>query len=146
MAKKTLQPSEREFQTWFKSNWSGWLTQLHPGQGSDIGVPDLIVGVSSGLLPVEIKVGSVDDEGVVWSCAVRPAQIQWHMKLANHGFNSIMLIGVWQGATWKIYAVDSVNARFWDSVGFRIGQVAFEIDPTNLFDSLNDFLFEQVEN
>lgn len=143
--RKQIQPTEREFQTWFKSNWSGWLTQLHPGAGSDVGIPDLLLGCSSGLLPAEIKIGSVDD-GILWTSAVRPAQLQWHTRLANHGFNSILIVGVWQGDKWKVYAVDSINARFWDSVGFRIGHVAFEIDPANLFDSLNDFLFEQVEN
>jgi hypothetical protein len=145
MAKKTINPSERDFQNWFKSNWSGWLTQLHPGQGSDVGVPDLILGVSSGLLPVEVKIGSVDDQGLVWTCAVRPAQIRWHTNLADHGYNSILLIGCWQGDGWKVIAVDASLSRFWDVCGFKLGETAFELDPSNLFDSLNEFVFRQLE-
>jgi hypothetical protein len=146
MSKKLIHPSERDFQTWFKSNWSGWLTQLHPGQGSDTGIPDLLLGCSLGILPAEVKIGSVDEEGVVWCSAVRPAQISWHTRLNNRGFNSILLIGCWQDGKWNTFAIDSINAKYWDVCGFKIGECAFEIDPANLFDSLNDFLFDQIEN
>lgn len=147
---KNTNPSEREFQTWFKENWNGWLSQLHPGQGSDVGIPDLLLGTSSGILPAEVKIGFVEEADdarpVVWCSEVRPAQIVWHKKLADHGFNSILLIGCWCGNDWRVFAVDAINARFFDSVGFAVGQVAFELDPKALEDSLADFVFEQMEN
>lgn len=142
---KNIQPSERELQTWFKANWHGWLTQLHPGQGSDVGIPDLILGDSSGLLPVEVKLGSIDEDNILWCSAIRPAQIVWHKALADAGFNSILLVGVYQGSAWRPFVVDASLSRFAEISGFKVGETAFELDVRNLEESLSEFVFRQLE-
>ena len=145
MAKKTQNSSERDFQNWIKKNWSGWLTQIHPGLSSDVGIPDLIVGTAQGLLPAEVKLGMVDD-GVLWCSEVRPAQIAWHKKLADGGYNSVLLVGVPSGDSWRCFSVDAALARFWHETGWKVGEVAHELDARDLYQSLTDFVFSELEN
>ncbi len=142
---KKANSSERDFQNWFKKNWNGWHTQLHPGQSSDVGVPDLILGISQGLLPAEVKIGSIVDD-VVWSTEIRPAQIVWHKKLADAGYNSILLIGVPSDASWRCFVVDAALARYWHETGWKLADVAHELDNRDLYQSLTEFVFSEMEN
>lgn len=137
-------PNERDFQTWFKNHYNGWLCQLHPGQGSDVGIPDLLLGTpSAGLIGCEVKCGSLID-GVVWCSAIRPAQIRFHTSLANAGHSSILAIGVWSGDHWRPFLVDGSLCRQWDSEGFLAGEIAIEIHPDQLASDVADFVYDEL--
>lgn len=124
--------NERAFQNFIKDSIKsegGWVTQLHPGMGSDFGIPDLMTAVESvGILPVEIKIGSIEENRTVWSTTIRPSQIRWHTELTSHGYLSAILIGVSLGKTWRVFAVDGLKANKAKD-GFVIGEDALEIDP-----------------
>lgn len=124
--------NERAFQNFIKDcikSEGGWVTQLHPGMGSDFGIPDLMTAVESvGLLPLELKIGSIEENRTVWSSTIRPSQIRWHTELTGHGYLSAVLIGVPLGKTWRVFAVDGLKANKAKD-GFVIGEDAVEIDP-----------------
>ncbi len=143
--------SERDFQKFIKTNWSGFLSQLHPSPlgGSDIGIPDLLLGASFGLLPCELKIGSISDN-VLSVSEVRPSQISWHRRLAKAGFESIFLVGVWAGgekgkpndaSSWRAYAIDGDMMEDWDN-GFEIEIDAFEINTNSLMNEIDNFVFD----
>lgn len=127
------QQNERAFQNFIKDqikSEGGWYSQIHPGLSSDVGIPDLLTAVESvGVLPTEIKVGTVaEDNKTIWSRAIRPSQISWHTRLTGHGYLSAILIGVATGKTWRIFAVDGMKANKCKA-GYIIGEDATEIDP-----------------
>lgn len=132
--------NERDFQNFLKDTikaQGGYYTQLHPGQGSDVGIPDLIIGTDTTLLPSEVKIGSIaDDNKTIWSRQIRPAQIAWHERITSHGHPSCVLIGVWQADRWRCFVVfgsDAPNVRN----GFLIGKDAIEIDTRFFLDELD---------
>lgn len=147
-SQKTINPNERQFQTWFKSNFTGWVSQFHPAVGSDIGCPDLFVLLNSGnVTPVELKIGSLGyehDELILSTKEIRPAQIRWHHSLSVAGGFSMIVVGVWAGTTWRVFAINSVLARQWDEKGFVVGSDAIEIDPDDLVNGLADFMFSEL--
>ena len=146
MAKKTTNPNERDFQTGFKKNWSGWLTQLHPGQGSDVGISDLLVLLNCGnVTPVELKIGSLDGDGRLYTKEIRPAQIRWHNSLAVAGGFSLVVAGVWSGDRWRVFCINATDAPKWDQDGFLVGSEAVEIDTRDLQEGLSNFVFEWIE-
>lgn len=148
-------PIEEDFSAAVRKAFgNGWIERIEKGRGTSEGMPDLVMLLPSGLELCELKCGSVID-GVLWSKEVRPAQIRLHTDLANKGGKSFFLVGVWQGgeskrvddpANWRAYAFDSVLARHWDEVGYEVGQTCFEIDMGDLYNSLADFVFEQLES
>ena len=139
-----IQPDERAFQKWVKQNFLGWQTQLHPGLGSDVGIPDLLLLTPSGYLPVEIKIGMIED-GILWSKEIRPAQIKWHTGVANAGGDSIFLIGVWSGSYWRAFVVSGADCRLWDNPGYKIGIDAIEINPDSLTTGIYDYVYDVLE-
>lgn len=127
----TKQTNERAFQNFVKDSIKkegSWVSQLHPGLGSDIGIPDLITATESvNLLPMELKIGSIEDNKILWSSAIRPSQIAWHVNLTSHGYPSSILVGVPVNKTWRIFIVDgSLAAGCRD--GWLIGKDARELD------------------
>ena len=113
------QKLEREFQNFIKDTLKaegGYFSQLHPGMGSDLGIPDLLLAVDSvGILPTELKVGTIDGDELT-SSNVRIGQVIWHEKITDHGYLSCVLIGVphitsKKKKTFSIYAVDGKDIR-----------------------------------
>lgn len=134
--------SERDFQNFVKANWSGVTVQLHPGMGSDVGISDLLLGYSIGLLPCELKLGVIND-GLLCVSAVRPAQIAWHRKLAIAGHETIFMVGVPNGKNlWRVFVIDGLTIQGWDSNGFIIGKQAIEINAKDLSSGVEDFLIK----
>lgn len=138
----TKPTSERAFQNFVKDtikSEGGWYSQLHPGLGSDFGIPDLLTAVDSiGILPAELKIGTIDKDVYLSSSAIRPAQIAWHSRLTSHGHISCILIGVPLDKSWRIFVVDGIDAnRARD--GFIIDKDAKEVDPRFLLDELNQW-------
>lgn len=132
--------NERSFQKFVKAQWDGFCTQLHPGLGSDVGISDLLLGYSLGLLPCELKLGVISD-GLLCVSQVRPAQISWHRKLAASGYDSVFMIGVPQpDDTWRVFLIDGLTISAWDGPGFTIGNQAIEIDTRDLAAGVEDFL------
>lgn len=123
--------NERAFQNFIKDkikSEGGFVTQIHPGIGSDSGLPDLMTGLDSiGLLPMELKIGTINDTRTIKCSAIRPSQIRWHTELTSHGYLSSILIGVSTGKTWRIFVVSGIHASNVRH-GFIIGNDAKEID------------------
>ena len=125
--------SERAFQNFIRDTFrseGSWTSNLHPGMGSDFGIPDMLVAVESvGILPTELKIGVIEEDNkTIWSSTIRPSQIQWHTRLTGHGYLSCILIGVPNGKSWRVFAIDGMAANKAKD-GFIIGEDATEIDP-----------------
>lgn len=125
---KKIQPNEKDFSKWFRNNYQGWVERVEPALGVNPGFPDLLCLTPTGLLPVELKIGTVED-GVLWTSEIRPAQIAWHRNFADAGAESIFVVGVWQGE-WKAFVFDGTKAPQWHLEGFRIGVDAFPLSDS----------------
>lgn len=144
---KKINPTEREFQTFYKSRFLDWLSQYHPGLSSDVGCADTLCLINDRIVPVELKIGSIGyehDELILSTKEIRPAQIRWHHSLSVAGGFSMIVVGVWAGTTWRVFAINSVLARQWDEKGFVVGSDAIEIDPDDLVNGLADFMFSEL--
>lgn len=141
----TKQNNERHFQNFVKDTIraeGGWYSQLHPGLSSDVGIPDLLTAVDSmGILPVELKIGSIEAGNLLWSSAIRPTQIAWHTRLTQHGYLSCIMIGVPEGKTWRVFAIDGMDANKVRD-GFIIDKDATEIDPRFFLEELNQWAID----
>jgi len=114
-----LQPTEADFSKWFRKNYKGWCERVEPAMGMNPGFPDLLALTPATLLPIELKIGTIEDD-VLWCSEIRPTQIAWHRNFANHGSESVFVIGVWNGK-WLPYIFDGTLAANWDRTGFKIG-------------------------
>lgn len=144
---KNIQPDERAFQTWFKNNFLDWHSQVHPGLSADPGLPDLLCLISDRVVPLELKIAAIEQEDehqVIWSKEIRPSQIRWHTSLAVAGGFSALIIGVWAGTSWRVFAVNACLAKQWHESGFEVGPEAIEIDPDDLVNGLADFMFSEL--
>lgn len=136
---------ERELQNFIKDtirSQGGYFSQLHPGLGSDLGIPDLLIGVDSvGILPAEIKIGSIEGKELT-SSKVRLSQEMWHQKVDDHGYFSCFLIGVptiiGKKKSWDIYAVPGSYANIIND-GIKVGYHAYKISNSDLVLSLSNF-------
>lgn len=141
----TKQNNERAFQNFIKDTIraeGGWYSQLHPGMSSDFGIPDLLTAVESvGILPAELKIGTIEGGDTVWSTAIRPTQIAWHTRLTQHGYLSCIMIGIPAGKSWRIFVVDGMEANKVRD-GFIIGKDAKEIDPRFFLEELNQWAID----
>jgi len=144
MAKKT-NPIESDFSAAVQDAFDGWSQRVERGRGMRDGFPDLVFLMPSGLELCELKIGSLIDD-VLWSEEVRPSQIQFHHELADHGGQSFFLVGVWCGDKWRAFAFDGSVARHWEMTGYVPGETCFEIDMDNLFDSLSEYVYRELEN
>jgi hypothetical protein len=108
---------ESELKVWFRRNWEGWVESFEPRIGTGIGIPDLMVIVKERLVPIELKVGSLSEDGqVLYPCEVRAAQLSWHNSCNNAGVNSWFLVGVGDYFGRKpehIFLVKPHLMRFW---------------------------------
>lgn len=145
MAKKTTNPIESDFSAAVQDAFNGWCQRVERGRGMRDGFPDLVFLLPQGLQLCELKIGSLID-GVVWSDEVRPSQIQFHHELADNGGQSFFLVGVWCGDNWRAFAFDGAVARHWETTGFVVGETCFEIDMNNLYDSLSEYVYRELES
>lgn len=148
----TKPTSERALQNFVKDlikSEGGYYTQLHPGIGSDTGIPDLIVGTDAvNFLPVELKIGTIENQTMVWSSSVRPTQIAWHTRTTSHGYPSSILIGVPTNGTWRLFIVHGALASSCKD-GLYINKTTKEIDTryfTTEIDSWADETFNTYIN
>lgn len=136
------QNNERAFQNYVKDtirSEGGWFSQLHPGMSSDFGIPDLLTAVDSvGILPTELKIGSIEDNVTLWSSSIRPSQIAWHTRLTEHGYPSSILIGVPSGKSWRIFIVEGCLAANVKK-GLKIGSEAREIDSRFFLSEIDEW-------
>lgn len=124
--------NENDFKRWVRDSWAGWLESYEPRRGTGIGIPDIQIVVDKVLIPVELKVGEIEN-GWVIPREVRPAQIQWHRELNHYGVRTVLLIGVYdyEDEVWLPYPIDGRLIANWRN-GFEI----IETIPELLFDSM----------
>lgn len=142
---KTTNPIEADFSRWLRDNFDGWIERVEIARGMNPGYPDVTLLLPQGWQLVELKIATVED-GVLWPYDVRASQIQFHHSVAKHGGVSFFLCGVWCGDHWDVYSFDGASAKFWESTGFIIGETCFKIDTSDLYRSLTDYVYEQLEN
>lgn len=138
--------NERDFQTWIKKQFDSagvFYSQCHPGLSADSGLPDLFVLCDVGLIPVELKIGTVEDGKRLWTSSVRPSQVRWHSALNSAGGCSVLLVGVWCGDRWQTACVDALYITQFED-GFEFGQECEWLDHESLATALNDFVDESV--
>lgn len=111
---KTKGVSEREFSKWVYKNWHSFVARVEAGLGGDPGNADLFLLTEHGMIPCELKTGRIKGNRL-YSDEVRPAQIQWHSRLALEGGISILLVHTSDG----IFAVDACYLNQWED-GFAI--------------------------
>lgn len=105
---------ETEFKKWFRRNWSGWIESYEPRRGSGVGIPDIQIAVSGRIVPIELKVGTLDDDDVLWIDEVRPDQIGWHKRAAEAGIYTQFLVGVYEeGVLDAVVFVDQLEIKDW---------------------------------
>jgi len=136
----------QNFETLFKSEivdyFHGFSRRIEPGRGGDSGFPDLILGTTYGLVPAEVKLGSISD-GVLWTSNIRPSQLKFAREISAAGFPSIFLVGVQTATGWRCFAFNAVLAPQFDTTGFAIDKDCFELNICELGDSLDDFIFRE---
>jgi hypothetical protein len=90
---------ERDFRAWLKPQLAGiWYSFIEPTVGSSTGMPDVLLALPAcrEYLPVELKIAHVmrKEPGRIRAEHIRPAQINWHAKVADFGCWSCFLLGV----------------------------------------------------
>lgn len=121
---------ERQFQRWFVKEWQrtgGWVENVHPSFGTKTGIPDVFVLVAKLLVPIEIKVGTIES-GVLEVSEIRPAQIRWSRKFSSHGGCCGLIAGVRRGSRWRIGVV--MNEHWWS------GKRSFSADEFAVVDNV----------
>lgn len=122
MVKKS---SEADFRSWFRDRWAGWLESYEPRHGSGIGIADIQIVVAGKLVPIELKVGSLQDDRV-YAQKVRGVQIGWHKRLNDAGVFTGFLVGCPQNhnapvlSRFSVFWIDP-----WDIVDWQKG---FDVD------------------
>lgn len=146
---KKIQPNEHDFRKWFIANYDGWCQRVEIAPGMNPGFPDLLLLTPSGLIPCELKIGTLSDD-VLWSSEIRPSQISWHTNIALAGGTSMFAIGIWSQQSsdvghWRVFLVDGVYSNQWEEKGFTIGLEAIEINFENLVEEITEFVFDYLE-
>ncbi len=110
---------ESEVRDDFRQRWSGWIESYHPGGGSGIGVPDIQILVDGRLIPIELK-RAIKKDGKVFSDAIRPAQISWHIRFTNAGGKSYFVLGSSHCGDMERFIVDSETILRCRNVGLFV--------------------------
>lgn len=106
---------ETEFKKWFRKNWKGWIESYEPRRGSGVGIPDIQIAVSGRIVPIELKVGAIDPNNVLWIEEVRPAQIGWHKRAWDARIVTIFGVGIYEMKTLeRIEFVWGDRIKDWD--------------------------------
>lgn len=140
---KKIQPNEKDFREWIIKTYDGWINRIEPSQGMNPGIPDLLVMTDIGLVPVELKIASLDD-GLLWSSEIRPSQISWHVDYYQRNRHrqphTAFLFGVWAKDTWKVFALTGEACRGWQN-GFKIDALT---ELKNLTEDFEDWCARHV--
>jgi len=90
---------------------------VEPARGGDTGAADLLVLVGQRIVPIELKLGHMQENGFVafHNPGIRPAQIQWHWALSQAGGFSLLAAGQWdyEAKAWTTYFLQADNLADW---------------------------------
>jgi len=108
-------PTETDYKRAFRASCGGWTSAVEPGRGGDSGAADLLVLVGQRIVPVELKIGQLGDDGLFrfHKPGIRPAQISWHFELAKAGGFSFLAGGQWVDGKWQTYFFEASNLSGW---------------------------------
>lgn len=127
--------SESDFRNWFRDRWEGWIETYEPRHGSGVGIADIQIVCHNKLVPIELKVGTIDNQ-IVRPEKFRGVQIGWHRRLNDAGVPSGFLVGcptdLVRGNSDRFLAfwVDPWDAVDW-LAGFEIGIKARPVKDIN---------------
>lgn len=82
--------SENDLRSWLKKVWGSGLIWHEPARGGSVGVPDVELPMSFGLLPIELKFWERTVKGL--RCEVRPSQRRYHRLAALAGRRTAFLV------------------------------------------------------
>lgn len=133
---------ETQFKNAVIDSYNGFVKRIEWARGGDSGVPDLILGTTAGLVPAEVKIGSIID-GVLWTSNIRPSQLKFARDISSAGFPSIFLVGVQEAIHWRCFVFNAVLAPQFDTCGFAIGKDCLEINLNHLVDEIDNFIFSE---
>lgn len=124
-------PSETDYKKSFRASYGGWTSAVEPGRGSDTGAADLLVLVGQRIVPVELKLGHMQDNGFVafHNPGIRASQVQWHWSLAQAGGFSLLAAGEWDYGRkeWRTFFFWGENLADWRNGLVPIGEATPEI-------------------
>jgi hypothetical protein len=121
--------TESDLKKWIRQHWVGWIESYEPRLGSNLGIPDLQILVGRKIVPVELKIADIK-EGILYPSEIRPAQINWHRRLAEFDVPSVFLFGSGQGRVPEhLYALSGSAVKHW-SAGFELENM-FEISSSS---------------
>lgn len=91
-----------------------WTASVEHRSGGSTGMPDVLVQLGEGLVPVELKVGrwrgeDEDDNGILRCSQIRPAQIGFLNAAAEAGIMARLMIGVPVEKQWSIWMLRNVR-------------------------------------
>jgi hypothetical protein len=89
--------TETEFKRWFRRQFIGWSETYEPRHGSAIGMPDVQVLFWGGLLPLELKLGYIENDQL-FIHRLRPIQVGWHIRFMQAGGVARLVVGVKQSS------------------------------------------------
>lgn len=138
-----IQPNENDLRKFIFDHLDAWYERIEPSRGMHAGIPDALVMTESiGLLPVEFKIGRVNDNRLELA-EVRPAQVSWHTSFAMQNKDkmacSVFVVGCWSEdkKTWNIFAFDGAFANQWEE--------GFSLDDPILYPFDHRFAIECLE-
>ena len=139
------QNPETIFKNIVADHFDGFVKRVEWARGGDAGIPDLLLGstIVNGLVPAEVKIGTIDSDGVLWTSNIRPSQIKFARDISSAGFPSLFLVGVQEATKWRCFVFNCVLAPQFDTCGFTIGKDCFELNLAHLADEIDDFIFQE---
>lgn len=88
-----------------------WSCAYETTRGSSVGYPDVQILIDElKLLPVELKVGFVDDDRLR-SKEIRPSQISWHHEFRKAGGKAIILVCTGNPSKMDAWAIPSTDRK-----------------------------------
>lgn len=133
---------EIEFKRWIKKHWPGWFSCYEFAPGATPGVADIQILVKGIIVPIELKVGSIENN-LLEVERIRPAQIKWHNDLFNAGGYSFFLVAVGKGKIpLSIFGFDGNTVK--DRLKPFDVKTVTELDLQNFSASLENFIINQM--
>ena len=129
---------EAQFKSWFRDNWDGWLSSYEPRRGGTVGIADLQILVKGRLVPVELKVGAIQNN-MLFCKEIRAAQVKWHRDLYKAGGYSVLAVGVGEEKTPDRLLIFNGSQAGMLQSAFRFRE-SEEIGVDNFSSNLHNFL------
>lgn len=147
---------ERDVKRWIRDNYNGWVDSVEFAPGGSNGAPDLILGVMKLYVPMELKVGLIEERYKAPESSgnmvlkvpkekVRASQVRWHREFAKMGLVSLIAVGV---PVFKSFSICLMPGRLLPALMSEEGTQAYliaSLDPEGFFGSVTRAVSWSIE-